>query len=71
MKTNKAIKAWYAKASQSRDEYQLACSAYDNAMDTFPEGESHRDFWRVVDESRQFLIDCGAEAARNNYRLVD
>lgn len=67
MITNKAIKAWYSRALQSDGEYQLACSSYQNALDTFPEGETHPNFWACVWDSRQCLVDF----APQNYRIAD
>ena len=60
-KTDHQIKEWFAKASQSDTEYQLAASAWNNAMDTFADGEANPEFWNVVESSRQFLIDCNAK----------
>lgn len=59
--TDNQIKAWYIKASASKVpyDYQLAASSYQNANDTYPEGEANKDFWQCVESSRQALVDFG------------
>ena|ERR1017187_1438562 len=59
-RSNNAVKAWYAKAATGKD-FQHAASAYGNAMDTFPAGEHHPDFWGVVKASARDLVDMSPQ----------